>query len=192
MVRRILLVDDDALTRRSLGKLLRSEGYFVQELKDGRTALSLIDNSAFDAVITDFHLGDGIDGFNILIHFNELFPGRCKIVMSGTATDLQTRCASINALYFRKPLTIDALLFNLETLLTKQLATSDVLSVLGLPESRSKWRAEVRQRSKDLQRAVEANRRRYHELRERALALQNEFRDITYNNGFNQQRGCKP
>ena len=87
---------------------------------------------------------------------------------------------------------IDALLFNLETLLTKQLATSEVLSVLGLSESRSKWRAEVRQRSKDLQRTVEANRKRYHELKERALALQNELREITYNIRFNQQRGCKP
>lgn len=58
MAWRVLLVEDDPLTRRGLGRLLQIEGYSVQVADNGKSARSLLDHSEFDAVVTDFHLGD--------------------------------------------------------------------------------------------------------------------------------------
>jgi CheY-like chemotaxis protein len=80
---RILVVDDDSFNRRTLVRMLKSASYFVQDAEDGRVTLSLINSRAFDAVITDFHLRNGIDRLDIFNHFNQLFPGKC--LMSGTA-----------------------------------------------------------------------------------------------------------
>ena len=54
---RILLVDDDDDQRRSLGELLRAEGYAVTESDNAETALERLQAESFDLLISDYQLG---------------------------------------------------------------------------------------------------------------------------------------
>ena len=172
---RILLVEDDPLSRRGFARLLESEGYVVHDVENGSTALELIENFSFDAVISDFNLKSYPDGLEVLGHFNQLFPAKCKILISGTVTDLRKRCNSVGALYFQKPLLIQVFLVKLKELLQNQHANGEIVPLIAFVDTRSQWRASVRQRSLELKQVVQATRARYEELRERSLALQREF-----------------
>jgi CheY-like chemotaxis protein len=157
---RVLLVDDDAITRRGLLRLLTDQGYAVQDADDGITALSLIDAYGFDAVLTDFHLGGGIDGLDILNHFNKFFPEKRKILMSGTASNVRSRCVAVGASYFSKPLAIEELL---KALISQ--TNLDLLQALMLS-------------SRKLLDEMERNRRMLRQLRGRALNIQSRFREV--------------
>ena len=56
MKHHILIVDDYQDLRESLGLFLRMSGYEVSEAKNGKEALSLIDEHHFDIVITDLNM----------------------------------------------------------------------------------------------------------------------------------------
>jgi len=63
--RRILIVDDEPLTRKSLYEILRFEGYSVSCASNAKEALSLIDTERPNIVITDLKMPD-IDGLQLL------------------------------------------------------------------------------------------------------------------------------
>ncbi len=56
---RILLVEDHEDTNRSLTKLLRRSGYYVQAAHSVQSALQLAANEKFDALVSDIGLPDG-------------------------------------------------------------------------------------------------------------------------------------
>jgi CheY-like chemotaxis protein len=56
MAERILLVDDDPLSLRSISLLLREEGYQVQEAHDGIEALDCLKNDSFDLILSDIFM----------------------------------------------------------------------------------------------------------------------------------------
>src|SRR5438093_13784504 len=49
---KILLIDDDPRNLQSLGHFLRSEGFDINETCDGREADRMLENNAFDLVIS--------------------------------------------------------------------------------------------------------------------------------------------
>lgn len=62
---KLLVVDDDALIRRSLAELLRGEGYQVFEAGTGAEALKVFGHTAPDLVVTDFNMPE-VDGLQLL------------------------------------------------------------------------------------------------------------------------------
>jgi DNA-binding response OmpR family regulator len=54
--KRVLLVDDERLTREFIGLLLRQDDYTVVEANNGVEALQLFSRSRFDLVLTDFEI----------------------------------------------------------------------------------------------------------------------------------------
>jgi DNA-binding response OmpR family regulator len=68
MSRSLLVVDDDALMRRSLAFHLQQAGYHVQTAGTAEDALALADEAAFDLVILDIGLPrmDGLDALREL------------------------------------------------------------------------------------------------------------------------------
>jgi DNA-binding NtrC family response regulator len=54
--KRILLVEDDAPVRRTIGDLLRSQGYDVNEAANGRLTLSRLRQRAFELIISDVRM----------------------------------------------------------------------------------------------------------------------------------------
>ena len=62
---RLLVVDDEDVTRRSLAEILRLEGYKVEMAEGGRAAIALLSKQAFDLVLLDLKMPD-VDGLQVM------------------------------------------------------------------------------------------------------------------------------
>src|SRR5262245_25956337 len=62
----LLVVDDDASTRRAIEILLQNAGYAVVTATDGRVAIALLDTNHIDLVLTDLVMPDK-DGIQLLL-----------------------------------------------------------------------------------------------------------------------------
>ena len=69
----ILLVEDEAITRTAFADTLRREGQDVIEAADGLQALSLLDNSDVDLVITDLVMPK-LNGFHLIAVIRAKWP----------------------------------------------------------------------------------------------------------------------
>ena len=65
MKKRILLVEDDAALWRVTEVMLRSNGYEVRHVTDGRVALAELSRAAWDLVLTDVRM-PAMDGLELL------------------------------------------------------------------------------------------------------------------------------
>jgi DNA-binding NtrC family response regulator len=84
MLRRILLVEDEALIRTAIAELLRNDGYHVGEATDGGQALQLLAEEKFDLVICDFVLpAPAIDGFHLIDKIQYHYPNTRILIVSG-------------------------------------------------------------------------------------------------------------
>jgi len=85
-VARVLVVDDEALIRWSLGEQLAKAGYEVTEAADGAAALDVLRrHPPIDLVVLDLKLPD-IDGLELLKRIREIAPDAPVIMMSAFAT----------------------------------------------------------------------------------------------------------
>ncbi|MGQ3685451.1 MAG: sigma-54-dependent transcriptional regulator [Candidatus Loosdrechtia sp.] len=65
-VEKILVVDDDDLSRGYLAEVLRRNGYTVESVSDGREAVTITDKNDYDVVFLDIRMPGGIDGLKVL------------------------------------------------------------------------------------------------------------------------------
>ncbi len=84
---RVLVVDDEAAERITLGDVLRLEGFQVTLAASGEEALSvaLQEGTPFDVVILDLRL-PGMDGIEVLEHLHQQSPETVVILITGYAT----------------------------------------------------------------------------------------------------------
>lgn len=85
MTIRILLVEDDALFRGTLGDWLERAGYEVARAPEGATALTLLRERSFDVVVTDLAMPE-FGGLQLLDAICEEFPGLQVVFLTGQAT----------------------------------------------------------------------------------------------------------
>jgi DNA-binding NtrC family response regulator len=76
MAGRILVVDDDKLTRWSLSKVLTREGYLVLEARTGAEASKVSERGSPDLVLLDLRLPDvvGYDALEAIVEINPALP----------------------------------------------------------------------------------------------------------------------
>ena len=86
MTRKVLLVDDSGLARRSTRRILEGAGYEVVEAEDGMSALERYFVEKPDVVMLDLVM-KGMYGLDVLSKLRELDPDACVVVMSA---DVQT------------------------------------------------------------------------------------------------------
>lgn len=81
---RVLVVDDEAIVRTWIARLLRKDGHSVEEAADGAEALgvALADSIGFDLVITDIRM-PVIDGWDLGRRIKERFPDLPILYISG-------------------------------------------------------------------------------------------------------------
>jgi DNA-binding NtrC family response regulator len=81
----LLFVDDEPALRSLMGERLRGRGFDVVEAESGERALELLDQFAFDIIITDLRM-PGIDGMRVIEVARDRYPGIVAIVITGYGT----------------------------------------------------------------------------------------------------------
>ena len=105
---RILVVDDEQMTRINLEHVFVKEGYEVATAEDGLEALSILEKEHFDVLVTDLKMKK-MDGMTLLEKAKAMDPAIVVIVITGyasvpTAIDAMTK----GSYYFiAKPLRLD-------------------------------------------------------------------------------------
>lgn len=123
---RILFVDDDRNILDGLRRTLRPlrtemEAEFVD---CGSRALAVLDNGAFDAIVTDMRM-PGMDGLTLLRQVATRHPHLLRIVLSGhSEMEAEVRSAGIAHHYFSKPCSFDQLKTALQSVLADNVSGS--------------------------------------------------------------------
>lgn len=71
---RLLVVDDEDITRSSLADILRLEGYRVDTAGGGELAIQMISEHNFDLILLDLKM-PGVDGLEVLRHLTKIESG---------------------------------------------------------------------------------------------------------------------
>lgn len=94
---KILVVDDELLLRRALGRLISAMGFDVTTASQGQEALDLLAAGSFDLLITDVHM-PVMDGLDLIRHARTRWPALPIIVISGGGPkDVIDEPAEVNA-----------------------------------------------------------------------------------------------
>jgi CheY-like chemotaxis protein len=79
---RVLLIDDDEMTRTLVKRMLDGEGHEIEEAVDGQEGLRLFGESPPDLVLTDINM-PGLDGHDVIEAIRMLHPDVPIIAISG-------------------------------------------------------------------------------------------------------------
>lgn len=103
-IERILVVDDDALIRLSVVRILERAGFRTAPASDGKEALDMIVHELFGAVVTDLNM-PRMNGLDLLQNIQSRFPWLPVIMMTGLATDEAREAALVQGAIavFQKP-----------------------------------------------------------------------------------------
>jgi CheY-like chemotaxis protein len=118
---KILLVEDESITRASMADLLRSEGYEVAEAGDGAQGVELFETRHFDLVISDFVM-PRLDGFKLIGRLKSLSPSTPVILISAYLSKAFGKTIlQETAEFVRKPIEPSVLVAKVKDLLAKPL-----------------------------------------------------------------------
>lgn len=118
---RILIVDDDENTRKSLAPIFKEKGYEAETANTGQKALEKARERFFNLALLDVNLPDK-KGINLITPLKKLHPDMAVILTTGYAS-LETAVQALNAgasAYLTKPLNMDEVLVTVGEVLDKQ------------------------------------------------------------------------
>jgi DNA-binding NtrC family response regulator len=118
---RILVIDDDENTRRSLSSVLEEKGYEVDVAASGHEAVAKSRMNLYNLTLVDLRLSD-MDGTRLLTEMREIVPGMVKIIITGYPS-LENAIETVNRgvdSYMVTPHGIDDLLHRIEESLKRQ------------------------------------------------------------------------
>jgi DNA-binding NtrC family response regulator len=118
MATRVLLVEDDTLSRRNTAIYLRRAQLEVDEAADGEEAIRLITSiDDYDVLISDLRMPGGPDGMDVIACQQRVSPATCCILVTAFGSDdLQTRAKTHNVTYLEKPISLSGLVAQISTL----------------------------------------------------------------------------
>jgi DNA-binding NtrC family response regulator len=111
---KVLLIEDEELTRNLLKRVIEKEGYNIIVADDGERGLELFNLEKPDIVVTDIKM-PGLDGKEVLYRIKRLDPATEVILITGHG-DIDTVIHALRegALdYIKKPINVDQLLLSL-------------------------------------------------------------------------------
>src|SRR5687768_9116305 len=122
----LLFVDDESALRGLMAERLAERGFEVVEADSGERALELLDQFAFDILITDLRL-PGIDGTKVIEAACDRYPGIVAIVVTGYGTVKDAVEATKRGAFdfIEKPFQFDALMHVLQKALEQQRLASE-------------------------------------------------------------------
>jgi DNA-binding NtrC family response regulator len=121
MAGRILIVDDEKLTRATLEMQLADEGYCVVTAGNGFEAIAVLEREPFDIVVTDLRM-PSMDGLEFLGITRERWPELDVVFMTayGTVSTAVEAMRQGAADYLTKPLNAQDLLIRVRRLLERR------------------------------------------------------------------------
>src|SRR4051812_8385744 len=93
---RVLVIDDDPDIRRMITFALSDEGFQIEEASDGNAALDLLDRRHADVILLDMKMS-GMDGWDFMKHYRDLYGHRAPIIVITAAPDHTQQPAEIDA-----------------------------------------------------------------------------------------------
>ncbi len=120
MTTKVLLVDDEPAVREAVARVLRLEGFEVDEAGDGREAIRAISTWRPDAVLLDVLMPE-LDGLEVCRRLRDT-GDRTPVLMLTARDDVRDRVAGLDAGaddYLPKPFALDELLARLRALLRR-------------------------------------------------------------------------
>ncbi|HEY0710127.1 MAG TPA: sigma-54 dependent transcriptional regulator [Polyangia bacterium] len=107
---RVLVAEDDAVSRDLLQEILRGEGFEVDAVEDGAVAMLRAAPDAYDLVVSDVRM-DGADGFAVLRAFTEKSPETPVILITafGDVTGAMEAIGKGAYDYVSKPFNVEEL-----------------------------------------------------------------------------------
>jgi CheY-like chemotaxis protein len=116
---KVLCVDDEPEVLVTMCQVLKGAGHTVSSAGSAREAIAKISNDEFDAVVTDWRLGDA-DGRTVLQAVRNLGDGAVPVVVfTAYKEDAITAPEPFADLYLEKPVEPEELIKILEELLKK-------------------------------------------------------------------------
>lgn len=115
-IEKILVVDDELIMRNFLAEALKRKGIEVMTAENGQKALAILQDNAFDMVITDMNMPN-VTGMEVLKKAKELSPATLVIVITAYGS-IENAVEAMKAgafHYIIKPFSVD----NLTTLIEK-------------------------------------------------------------------------
>src|SRR5687768_3235260 len=108
MLTRVLLVEDDTLTRRNTAIYLRRAQIEVDEAASGEEAIRLITSiDKYDVLISDLRMPGLNDGMNVITCQQRVSPGTaCILVTAFGSAQLQRQAQDLNVTYLEKPISL--------------------------------------------------------------------------------------
>jgi len=121
MKKRILVVDDEQISRDGVAEVLTDEGYEVAVAADGQEAITLLPSFQPDLVLTDLQL-PGLDGIGVLNHVRSVSPTTLVMIFTADTTiDAKRRAERLGVEdYINKPLDFADLLMRVMQALTPE------------------------------------------------------------------------
>jgi cyclic di-GMP phosphodiesterase len=95
---KVLVVDDDELTRELLCRELISAGYAVRAALDGLHAIRHMEETQFHVVLTDFDM-PRMDGLELLVEIRNRWPETRVVVHSNVLREEVTQLAMLEGAY---------------------------------------------------------------------------------------------
>jgi len=109
---KLLVVDDDYLTRTAISVFLSQESYEVTSVPNGIEATKQLSVDSFDLVLSDFNM-PGMDGLTLAEHISRVAPRTAIIIMSGSA-DIKNLTTVGGIDLIEKPIHLEKLLARIE------------------------------------------------------------------------------
>lgn len=125
---RVLVVDDEKVTRMNLDHVLTKEGYEVQTAPSGVEALALLEKEGFDLIVTDLKM-EKVDGLKVLEKAKAKDPAIEVIMITGYAT---------------VPTAVEAMQKGSYQFLAKPLRLDEIRSMVGAALTQKKARLETK------------------------------------------------
>ena len=118
---RILVVDDEKMTRKNLEHVFSKDGYLVETAADGAQALEMIAREHYDVIVTDLRM-EHVDGMTVLERAKAKDPSIAVIVITGYASVTTAIDAIKKGSYhfIAKPLRLDEIRNVIQSALSKK------------------------------------------------------------------------
>jgi two-component system response regulator HydG len=161
-MKNILIIDDEVNIGLLLSKFLTKNGFLVDAVTSGATAMEHLTSKQYDLVLCDYRLDD-TDGRELLIKIKAKYPQTCVIIITGYSdVKIAVELIKLGAFdYITKPLYPDEILATINKALETQTALASGQNVEPQKGAKQPYNQDANfiagqsQASKDLLRQIE-------------------------------------